>query len=57
MPLGHAAMLDMMELSERSRIPARQFSTGLRSRLEIARDLLGAPRILFLDEPATGVDS
>ncbi len=52
-----AAMLDMMELSERSDIPVQRFSTGLRRRLEIARGLLGAPRVLFLDEPTTGLDA
>ncbi|MQS37333.1 ATP-binding cassette domain-containing protein, partial [Streptomyces katsurahamanus] len=52
-----AAMLDMMELSERSKIPVQQFSAGLRRRLEIARGLLGSPRILFLDEPTTGLDA
>ncbi|MGA5187644.1 ATP-binding cassette domain-containing protein [Streptomyces griseoincarnatus] len=52
-----AAMLDMMELTGRDRTPVRHFSTGLRRRLEIARGLLGSPRVLFLDEPTTGLDT
>lgn len=51
-----AALLDMVELSERSRTPVRHFSPGLRRRLEIARGLLGDPQVLFLDEPTTGLD-
>jgi len=52
-----ASMLELMDLKERSRVPVRQLSQGLRRRLEIARGMLGNPSVLFLDEPTTGLDA
>ena len=50
------AALDLVELGERRRDLVRNFSGGMKRRLEIARGLVHRPSVLFLDEPTTGLD-
>ena len=48
--------LEQTGLADRAREPVRQFSGGMRRRLNIACGVLHRPRIVLLDEPTVGVD-
>jgi ABC-2 type transport system ATP-binding protein len=49
-------VLEMVGLWDRKDSPVMTFSGGMMRRLEIARGLLHAPHVLFLDEPTIGLD-
>ncbi|WP_344180035.1 ATP-binding cassette domain-containing protein, partial [Streptomyces albidochromogenes] len=51
-----AELLERFGLTEAARKPASTYSGGMKRRLDIAMTLVGSPRIIFLDEPTTGLD-
>jgi ABC-2 type transport system ATP-binding protein len=51
-----AELLERFDLVEEARKPAVTYSGGTRRRLDLAMTLVGDPRIIFLDEPTTGLD-
>jgi ABC-2 type transport system ATP-binding protein len=51
-----AELLERFDLVEAGRKPASTYSGGMRRRLDLAMTLVGNPRVIFLDEPTTGLD-
>ncbi|MFE2477592.1 ATP-binding cassette domain-containing protein [Streptomyces sp. NPDC059389] len=51
-----AELLERFDLVEAAGKPASTYSGGMKRRLDIAMTLVGKPRIIFLDEPTTGLD-
>jgi ABC-2 type transport system ATP-binding protein len=51
-----AELLDRFDLAQAAHRPVSTYSGGMRRRLDLAMTLVGSPRVIFLDEPTTGLD-
>ncbi len=49
-------LLERFSLTEAARRPASKYSGGMRRRLDLAASMIGRPKVLYLDEPTTGLD-
>ena len=51
-----AELLEQFDLADAAKTPTMTYSGGMRRRLDLAMTLVGNPRVIFLDEPTTGLD-
>ncbi|MEU7392377.1 ATP-binding cassette domain-containing protein [Streptomyces tanashiensis] len=51
-----AELLERFDLTGAAKKPVSTYSGGMKRRLDLAMTLVGSPRIIFLDEPTTGLD-
>src|SRR6266566_3872198 len=51
-----AELLEQFDLTDVARKQAATYSGGMQRRLDLAMTLMGDPRVIFLDEPTTGLD-
>ncbi|SCL39399.1 ABC-2 type transport system ATP-binding protein [Micromonospora pallida] len=49
-------LLERFDLVEAARKPLATYSGGMKRRLDLAMTLVGSPKVIFLDEPTTGLD-
>jgi ABC-2 type transport system ATP-binding protein len=49
-------LLERFELAEAADKPASTYSGGMKRKLDLAMTLVGDPKVIFLDEPTTGLD-
>jgi ABC-2 type transport system ATP-binding protein len=51
-----SSLLEQFGLTDAADRPTKTYSGGMRRRLDVAASLVGHPKVLFLDEPTTGLD-